>query len=82
MWPSVRDSSMVSSGVSGVSMSRAEDEGVLAIVVGVGENAVMEGVAFFSCSMILWSSLSLASFSYCLLRSSFSFSILLRFRFI
>ncbi len=24
MWPSVRDSSMVSSGVSGVSMSRAE----------------------------------------------------------
>ena len=38
---------MVSSGVSGVSMSRAEDEGVLAIVVGVGEDAVMEGVAFF-----------------------------------
>ena len=38
--------------------------------------------AFFSCSMILWSSLSLASFSYSLLRSSFSFSILLRFRFI
>ena len=37
---------------------------------------------FFSCSMILWSSLSLASFSYYLLRSSNSFSILLRLRFI
>ena len=47
MWPSVRDSSMVSSGVSWMSMSRAEDEGVLAIVVGVGEDTVMEGVTFF-----------------------------------
>ena len=34
-------------GVRGVDESGREDEGVLAIVVGVGEDAVMEGVAFF-----------------------------------
>ena len=43
---------------------------------------LMNSSAFFPCSMILLSSLSLAFFSYSLLRSSFSFSILLRFRFI
>lgn len=34
-------------GCPGVDESGREDEGVLAVVVGVGEDAVMEGVAFF-----------------------------------
>lgn len=34
-------------GVRGVDESGGEDEGVLAVVVGVGKDAVMEGVAFF-----------------------------------
>ena len=34
-------------GVRGVDESGGEDEGVLAVVVGVGEDAVMESVTFF-----------------------------------
>ena len=34
-------------GVRGVDESGGEDERVLAVVIGVGEDAVMEGVAFF-----------------------------------